>query len=231
MLPWALGWVEGRLLEPGLLVLKLQVATWVKSRKAENERGRREGDVLLQNWHLINLTCSQVERKQGKWARAHTRTHARSQTREERGNWTGKWSGMYRKETRGEVLPEDIVVGLPSTTNPCPVNFMLSSPQAKRPFASMEGCEGTVSVGNRWCAADNQTLLLYFDMIYYFIPSENQTARAGRLQSCCWITHRIKPLQSGVSTFVFVWWRFWRSFKGRFPYVFFPLQNVILCFK
>lgn len=48
----------------------------------------------------------------------------------------------------------------------------------------MEGCEGTVSVGNRWCAAaENKTLLLYFDMIYYFIPSENQTAKAGRLQN------------------------------------------------
>lgn len=82
---------------------------------------------------------------------------------------------MYRKETLREVLPEDIVVGLPSTTNSCPVNFMLSSPQAKRQFASMEGCEGMVSVGNRWCEAENQTLLLYFDMIYCFIPLEKQT--------------------------------------------------------
>lgn len=92
---------------------------------------------------------------------------------------------MYRKETRGEVLPEDIVVGLQSTTNLYPVNFMLSSPQAKQQFESMKGYEGTVSVGNRWCAAQNQTLLLYFDKIYYFISSENQTARSGRLQSCC----------------------------------------------
>ena len=88
---------------------------------------------------------------------------------------------MYRKETRGEFLPEDIVVGLPSTTNPCPVNFMLNSPQAKRQFASMDGCEGMVSVGNRWCVAENQTMLLYFDMIYYFISSEEQTATAGTL--------------------------------------------------
>lgn len=92
---------------------------------------------------------------------------------------------MYRKETRGEVLPEDIVAGLPSTANPCPVNFMLSSPQARRQLASVEGCEGTVSVGNRWRVAENQTPLLYFDMIYYFIPSENQTGKAGRLQSHC----------------------------------------------
>lgn len=52
-----------------------------------------------------------------------------------------------------------------------------------------------VSVGNRWCAAENQTLLLYFDMIYYFIPSKKQTPRAGRLQSCLWITHPIKTIQ------------------------------------
>lgn len=88
---------------------------------------------------------------------------------------------MYRRETRGKVLPEDIVAGLLSTTNSCPVNFMLSSTQAKRQFASMEGCKGMVSVGNRWCAAENQTLLLYFDMIYYLVLSEKQTARLGRL--------------------------------------------------
>lgn len=55
---------------------------------------------------------------------------------------------MFREETRGEVLLEDIVVVLPSTTNPCPVNFMLNSPQAKWPFVSMEACEGAVSVSD-----------------------------------------------------------------------------------
>ena len=30
VLPWALGWAEGRLVEPGLLALKLQLATWEK---------------------------------------------------------------------------------------------------------------------------------------------------------------------------------------------------------
>lgn len=101
-------------------------------------RNREGGGCTSANWHLINLICSQGERKQGK---GHTHIHVNTHThkREERGNWTGKWSGMYRKETWGEVLPEDIVVGLPSTTNPCPVNFMLSSPQAKRQFVSMEG--------------------------------------------------------------------------------------------
>lgn len=38
------------------------------------------------------------------------------------------------------------VVELPSTTKPCPVNFMLSSPQAKTLLVSMDGFEGTVSV-------------------------------------------------------------------------------------
>lgn len=88
--------------------------------------------------------------------------------------------GCMEKRHGGEVLPEDIVVGLPSSTNPCPVNFMLSSPQAKRQPASVEGCEGTVSVGNRWCEAENQTLFLYFDMIQYIFPSENQTAKGKR---------------------------------------------------
>lgn len=48
MLPWALGWMEGRLLKPGLLVLKLQTATWVKKEGRKWERKRWEGDVLLQ---------------------------------------------------------------------------------------------------------------------------------------------------------------------------------------
>lgn len=149
-----------------------------KMRKSE-----KGGWCAFANWHLINLTCSQVERNQGKGACTHTKTE----------DWT--WNGMYREKKRGEFLPEDIVVGLPSTTNPCPVNFMLNSPRAKRQFASVQGCKGTVSVGNRWCAAENQTLLLYFDMIYYFIPSKKQTPRAGRLQSCLWITHPIKTIQ------------------------------------
>lgn len=151
-----------------------------KMRKSE-----KGGWCAFANWHLINLTCSQVERNQGKGACTHTKTETE--------DWT--WNGMYREKKRGEFLPEDIVVGLPSTTNPCPVNFMLNSPRAKRQFASVQGCKGTVSVGNRWCAAENQTLLLYFDMIYYFIPSKKQTPRAGRLQSCLWITHPIKTIQ------------------------------------
>lgn len=120
-------------------------------------------------WHRINLTCSQVERQQWKEAHIHTREH--THTREKRRNWTGKWRGIYRKETGdgwGGVLLQDFVFGLPSRTNPCPVNFMLSSPQAKQQFASEEGSEGMVSVGNRWSETrENQTLLLYFNLIYY----------------------------------------------------------------
>lgn len=116
--------------------------------------------------------------------KGHRLTHRDRRSRADRGCTEQENEVLCIEETRGEVLPEHIVFGLLSITNSCPVNFMLSSPQAKRQFASMEGCEGMVSVSNRWCAAQNQSLLLYFNMIYYFVPSEKQTAGAGRLQSC-----------------------------------------------
>lgn len=48
----------------------------LKMRKME-----KEGECTSVNWHLINLTRSQVERKQGKCAyvRAHTHTHTQEE--------------------------------------------------------------------------------------------------------------------------------------------------------
>lgn len=84
MLPRARGWVEGRLLKPGLLVLKLQVATWV-SRKAENEKEGEGRELYFCKLapHKSNMQPSR-EKAGKKGAHAHICEH--SHTREERGN-------------------------------------------------------------------------------------------------------------------------------------------------
>lgn len=114
-----------------------------------------------------------------------TREHSEEET-EEGTEQENEVEYIEKRQRWGRFFffPEDVVVRLPPTTKPCPVNFMLSSPQAKRQFASMKGCKNAFSVSNRWRAAENQTRLLFFDMIYCFIQSQNQTAAAGRCRSC-----------------------------------------------
>lgn len=48
----------------GLLLLKLQTATWVKQEGLAMRKKEVGGRCTLANWHHINLTRSQLERKQ-----------------------------------------------------------------------------------------------------------------------------------------------------------------------
>lgn len=140
------------------------------------------GRCTSAKWHLINLTCSQVERKQERM------THTQRGKREE--DWTGKWSGIYRKETGEDFLQEDIVVGLSSITNPCPVNFMLSSPQAKRQCKHARVQLELVTDG-----VQQRTRHCFYISIWSITSSLQRSKKPpARLQSCIWITHWIKSL-------------------------------------
>lgn len=67
----------------------------------EMRRSRKGGRCTFPNWHLINLTCSQVERKTGSGG---VDTHTPTPKEKEREEWTAKWSEMYRKEMSADGL-------------------------------------------------------------------------------------------------------------------------------
>lgn len=94
---------------------------------------------------------------------------------------------MYRRETKGEVLSQDFVLGLPSTTSPCPVNFMLSSPQANL-RQRMDARVWLVSVTDGVKQRTRRCFLFRYDLLLYPFREPNSQS------NYCRITYRIKPL-------------------------------------
>lgn len=127
-LPWALGWGVGRgLVEPGLLVLKLQLATWVKVGRPR--RRKREMYFCKLAPHKSDMQPSK-EKAEGMGC-IHMCRCVHTHSGKDRRKWTGKWSGMYWKETRGRGSSKGHGGWAPIHNQPIPCQFHAQQPSGK----------------------------------------------------------------------------------------------------